>query len=1033
MINPQAPNSRQKAREKRVQKIIRYTGLTGTGIGVSGIVGLLVNGNWQGAIILGLLTAGVTVLAIAYKFVSGVTNRVLDRIEEELENIEEPLAEWIVNQPKRFLIGLWWWKINSQFQEQYYRSLSDNLRELKTEGFRIGLPVLDLENVFVSLRVAPEIPEKITGAMIRSPSQGEKQEIWNFLARSTQKKFPAFRRLAVIAPPGAGKTTLLRHLTLIYAQKQNRNYNAPKLIPVLLYLRDIRHLIVGEKPPNLPQLIREHIKSLPAPEPLNPPDNWIKDQLKIGKFLVMLDGLDEVADAQERTRVSQWVNQQMQTYNRNVFILTSRPHGYRSAPVEKIGAVLEVLPFNSEQVKQFIRSWYLQAEIMSRAGRDTPAVRSEARNNAEDLIERIKENRAIADMAKNPLLVTMIATVHYCGSALPGRRVELYQKICDLLLGSRQKAKKIESPLTAEQNKSVLQVLALALMERKTREFNLERGRELIDEELKSVAGNSLTGAEFLQQIKEVSGLLVERELGVYEFAHLSFQEYLAAAQVKELQQEQLLADNLQEPWWAETIRLYAAQGDASNLIRQAIEQPTVNSLTLALDCLEESLKVEPVIRERLEEMLEAGLESPNAEIAKLAAEVKLSRRLNNLFEIDENLEIDTSYITRAEYQLFVNEWLEFGEDVRAGNASKPITGISYSEAMGFCCWMTAKAKSNDEQNDREQNQQYYRLPTAEEAGKYPAREHEGLDCWIFGDDKINAKGIRLVKTAIPAIDYFEVVTVNSQGQRTRKEDRYAPYFTEDLGNDVMLEMVSIPGGKFLMGTESEEIERLVKKYDWEYFKREKPQHEVTVKPFYMGRYPVTQAQWQAVMGNNPAEFKDSPQNPVENVSWHDAVEFCQQLSAKTGRKYRLPSEAEWEYACRAGTNTPFHFGETITGELANYRATRTYVGEAPGEYREKTTPVGSFLPNGFGLYDMHGNVWEWCADNWHENYEGAPTDGRAWMTGGDKDTSPLRGGSWDVIPYNCRSAFRNYVIRRRDSISYNVGFRVVSESGRTL
>ena len=268
----------------------------------------------------------------------------------------------------------------------------------------------------------------------------------------------------------------------------------------------------------------------------------------------------------------------------------------------------------------------------------------------------------------------------------------------------------------------------------------------------------------------------------------------------------------------------------------------------------------------------------------------------------------------------------------------------------------------------------------------------------------------------------FQVITVNAKGQEIEPETRQVEYFTEDLGNNVTLEMVSIPGGKFLMGSPKGEG------YDGE-----KPQHEVTVKSFYMGRYPVTQAQWQAVMGNNPAEFQDSPQNPVENVSWHDAVEFCQRLSEKTGRKYRLPSEAEWEYACRAGTKTPFHFGETITGELANYNASYTYAEEAAGEYREKTTPVGSFPPNGFGLYDMHGNVWEWCADNWHNNYEGAPTDGRAWTTGGDKDRLPLRGGSWNLFPNNCRSAYRLDLIRRHDLIDNFVGFRVVSESGRTL
>ncbi|MDB9505517.1 formylglycine-generating enzyme family protein, partial [Microcystis aeruginosa CS-338/01] len=170
---------------------------------------------------------------------------------------------------------------------------------------------------------------------------------------------------------------------------------------------------------------------------------------------------------------------------------------------------------------------------------------------------------------------------------------------------------------------------------------------------------------------------------------------------------------------------------------------------------------------------------------------------------------------------------------------------------------------------------------------------------------------------------------------------------------------------------------------------------------------------------------------PVEQVNWYDAIEFCARLSKLTGREYRLPSEAEWEYACRAGTTTPFYFGETITGELANYNAYNSYAEEPDGEYRKQTTPVGQFPPNAFGLHDMHGNVWEWCADTWHGNYDGAPTDGSAWIENGDDNRSPLRGGSWFNDPYFCRSAFRYYSGRR--VYYYYFGFRVVCGAGRTL
>ncbi|MCZ8117638.1 MAG: SUMF1/EgtB/PvdO family nonheme iron enzyme [Microcystis sp. LE18-22.4A] len=275
----------------------------------------------------------------------------------------------------------------------------------------------------------------------------------------------------------------------------------------------------------------------------------------------------------------------------------------------------------------------------------------------------------------------------------------------------------------------------------------------------------------------------------------------------------------------------------------------------------------------------------------------------------------------------------------------------------------------------------------------------------------------------------FEVVGVNAKGEQIRKESKQSQYFREDLGKGITLEMVAIPGGTFLMGTEDEEIERLVKKFNWEGFRRERPQHEVTVPPFFMGKYPITQAQWKAIASRTdlkvkqdldfkPAYFKDRPDSdrrPVEQVNWYDAIEFCARLSKLTGGEYRLPSEAEWEYACRAGTPTPYYFGETITRELANYNASETYAEQAKGEYR--TTPVGQFPPNAFGLYDMHGNVWEWCADTWHDNY--------------NDNCSPLRGGSWYTDPNYCRSAYRFDIVRR--GLHNNLGFRVVCGAGRTL
>ena len=240
----------------------------------------------------------------------------------------------------------------------------------------------------------------------------------------------------------------------------------------------------------------------------------------------------------------------------------------------------------------------------------------------------------------------------------------------------------------------------------------------------------------------------------------------------------------------------------------------------------------------------------------------------------------------------------------------------------------------------------------------------------------------------------------------------------------ISLPMLPIPPGRFLMGSPPEEEGR----YD-----DEGPQHEVELQEFFLTQTPITQAQWRAVALWQLQEHEDAelwpetldpdpvnklgdaerfigPQRPVVNVSWNDAMAFCQRLRLRTGKNYTLPSEAQWEYACRAGTSTPFHFGETISSELANYNGTETYGDSPKGMYLETTTDVGMFPANAWGLHDMHGNVWEWCADYWHPNYKEALEDERPWMDVNAKESifRLLRGGSWYSLPRYCRSAYRN-------------------------
>jgi formylglycine-generating enzyme required for sulfatase activity len=311
--------------------------------------------------------------------------------------------------------------------------------------------------------------------------------------------------------------------------------------------------------------------------------------------------------------------------------------------------------------------------------------------------------------------------------------------------------------------------------------------------------------------------------------------------------------------------------------------------------------------------------------------------------------------------------------------------------------------------------------------------------------------------TAMPTSSESGARTVTFLLRQPRQTQGFRELLRADADADAdgdaeALSLLWIPPGRFWMGSLETEPERL---------DSEGPQHLVQLQGFFMGQTPITQAQWREVAGwqerpgerwgrqleTDPSLFQsyaeqgerlerlfetevNTDNRPVEQVSWLDAMEFCSRLSQRTGRSYTLPSEAQWEYACRAGTTTPFHFGDTISSELANYDGDYTYADGPKGIYRKQTTPVGMFPANAWGLYDMHGNVWEWCLDEWHANYNGAPADGSAWVdyAEGEKNKELekpklLRGGSWGNYPRLCRSAFR-YIILPGLRSNY-IGFRV--------
>jgi formylglycine-generating enzyme required for sulfatase activity len=279
----------------------------------------------------------------------------------------------------------------------------------------------------------------------------------------------------------------------------------------------------------------------------------------------------------------------------------------------------------------------------------------------------------------------------------------------------------------------------------------------------------------------------------------------------------------------------------------------------------------------------------------------------------------------------------------------------------------------------------------------------------------------RIGSLSLVSFDIVEELDVRGAIKRWGKGQTWG--FSIDLGNEINLEMVEIRGGKFEMGSQQGESGSTA---------NERPQREVSISDFAMSKYEVTQAQWRAVAGLRKVQIDLNPQPsyfkgdslPVEQVSWEEAVEFCGRLSRETKQNYRLPSEAEWEYACRAGTSTPFHFGKTITAEIVNYDANFPYPSAPKGKYRQQTTAVGSLrAANAFGLFDMHGNVMEWCADVWHENYVGAPKDQKSWEEGGDLKYRVVRGGNWFNKATVSRTAYRDRFLR--DQRAYTIGFRI--------
>ncbi|ASC74139.1 putative NTPase NACHT family protein [Halomicronema hongdechloris C2206] len=522
----------------------------------------------------------------------------------------------------------------------------------------------------------------------------------------------------------------MRHITLMYAIRKRRRLHprVPKLHPVLLRLREIYELILEHPEPSLADLTKQFFqgKSGDLKAKLEESPRWFEKRLRRGRCLVMLDGLDEIADDSQRQAVSRWVDRQLKDYYETPFILTSRPDAYKKAPLYENAIELEVQPFSTKERNTFIHNWCFNWRKNTTEGRVNT---EKARQRAEGLIYQIESSPTLRLMATNPLLLSLMARTHVDKGKLASKRVDLYGEVCQVLLEGRQRYRKTtEAVLSASRKQGILQRLALEMTKAGMLQFTLDnkpakegtytQAKALLQAELSRVPRHAPTPEEFIGKDEVgVRELLSDRQQeGLYEFAHRTFQEYLTAAELKRTGRidcllnafavgEQALA------WWRETIRFYAAQADATAIIEAALkeEHRSVAALALAYECLNDTENLDPATQQKLEQELDRGLHSSDLEEFRLAARVLLSVRLNRLNTdmrepqtiTDEIPEIeDSEYVTWAEYQFVQDQILlrEMAESERSmpspnrkaiPDAKQPVTGIDIWDAYQFCGWLS--------------------------------------------------------------------------------------------------------------------------------------------------------------------------------------------------------------------------------------------------------------------------------------------------------------------------------------------------------
>lgn len=687
----------------------------------------------------------------------------------------------------------------------YERHLINRYQQFDVRGIsERGRQELGIEEVYVQLRVMTSDRSDLETdeTMPDTTMLDGEYAIWDILDHKN------INHIVIIGPPGSGKTTLLQHISLTLCKPSSSVPISNRPLPIFLFIGTHVTAIKNNPQISLTELVEESLSR----QAFEGKTEWVINQLRKGNCLLLLDGLDEVADTEIRQSVVAWLYNQLtdDIYQKNRFIITSRSHGYQDNKLPpNLVTVFEVQPFNDDQIRNYLHNWYIEDErLHSPENRSLADIRNAVANPTNDLINQISNTPNLHDLASNPLLLMMMATVHRYRGKLPKRRADLYARICDVFLGELDRLKQLRHPsrattqeieefhdmLELDEKQDILELVAYHMMSHEVNTLPLEEILEIIEFRLQQY-NSEVDAKQFLSVVEQRGGILMQVDADTYGFVHLTFQEYLASLHIANNRLERNFPAWVNSVWWHETLRLYSTHADIRSVLRAVFagNTPSALALTLALECAEEATDKD--VTQQVMEILGKWANNVDPQLRKVVGEVKLIVRLNRLNRRDtidrlsQDVFVDDSRITHVEYQLFLDymrrqqqfhhpeHWNSFEYRLgKGGEGDAPLVGIRPSDAKSFCHWLTRWSKSIDSVFRLPQKGEFRNLPVGsywvEDTGEFTcARVDENVP-QITSQQLYRALTLDISSLVSLEVDYAYTLSaeLNSQLDRSLNE-----------------------------------------------------------------------------------------------------------------------------------------------------------------------------------------------------------------------------------------------------------------------